>query len=49
MLPEGIIEGVVELRNEIFGRIFEPALGIGAMAGAVAFLTWLFSGEFARY
>jgi hypothetical protein len=33
----------LELHNEIFGRISEPLLGISAMAGAVVFLTWLFS------
>ena len=43
MLPDGIIEGAVELHNEIFGRNFEAILGLSAMAVAVVFLTWLFS------
>ena len=43
MLPDGITERAVELHNEIFGRIFKAILGLSAMAGAVVFLTWLFS------
>ncbi len=42
-MPQGIIEDIVEIFDRIFDRICEPVLGIGAMAGAVVFLTWLFS------